>query len=139
MVALGNISYDPILGGGIHFQEIDWQLFTTISAGVIFVISAGSLYKIITLSGGGKVVAESLGGILVAQNTDDLNQRKLLNVVEEIAIASGTPVPPVYLFVDEQGINAFASRFTPHDAVIGITQGANRSFKSRSVTRCHCP
>jgi Zn-dependent protease with chaperone function len=124
MVALGNISYDLMPGGGIHFQEIDWQLFATISAGAIFVISAGSLYKIITLSGGGKVVAESLGGILVVQNTNDVNQRKLLNVVEEIAIASGTPVPPVYLFVDEPGINAFASGFTPHDAVIGITQGA---------------
>ena len=124
MVALGYINYDPMLGGGIHFQEIDWQVFVTISTGVIFVISAGSLYKIITLSGGGKVVAESLGGILVAQNTDDLNQRKLLNVVEEIAIASGTPVPPVYLFVDEPGINAFASGFSPRDAVIGITQGA---------------
>jgi Zn-dependent protease with chaperone function len=76
------------------------------------------------LSAGGKVVAESLGGQLLAQNSQDLNQRKLLNVVEEMAIASGTPVPPVYLLVDEPGINAFAAGFSPRDAVIGVTQGA---------------
>src|SRR5665811_2205796 len=54
----------------------------------------------------------------------DPNQRKLLNVVEEMAIASGTPAPPVYLLANEAGINAFAAGFSPRDAVIGVTQGA---------------
>jgi Zn-dependent protease with chaperone function len=60
---------------------------------------------------------------LIPQNTEDLQQRKLLNVVEEMAIASGTPAPPVYLLADEPGINAFAAGFSPRDAVIGVTQG----------------
>jgi Zn-dependent protease with chaperone function len=76
------------------------------------------------LSAGGKVVAESLGGQLIPRNTEVPNQRKLLNVVDEMAIASGTPAPPVYLLADEPGINAFAAGFTPRDAVFGITQGA---------------
>jgi len=124
MVTVDFFSYDLVPGDKSHFQEIDWQFFATISACVIVVISAGSIYKILTLSAGGKIIAESLGGRLIAQNTEDLNQRKLLNVVEEIAIASGTPVPPVYLLADEHGINAFAAGFTPRDAIIGITQGA---------------
>ncbi|MCH8976277.1 MAG: M48 family metallopeptidase, partial [Proteobacteria bacterium] len=74
-------------------------------------------------SAGGKTVAEALGGKLIPQNTDDLKQRKLLNVVEEMAIASGTPPPPVYLLADEPGINAFAAGFSPRDAIIGVTQG----------------
>ena len=60
---------------------------------------------------------------MIPQNTKDLKHRKLLNVVEEMAIASGTPAPPVYLLADEPGINAFAAGFSPRDAVIGVTQG----------------
>lgn len=61
---------------------------------------------------------------MIPRNTQDPNQRKLLNVVEEMAIASGTPAPPVYLLANEPGINAFAAGFSPRDAVIGVTQGA---------------
>ena len=124
MMSLDLFNYDLMPGDRAHSKEMDWQLFATISACVVVVILAGSLYKILTLSAGGKIIAESLGGRLITQNTKDLNQRKLLNVVEEIAIASGTPVPPVYLLADEHGINAFAAGFTPRDAIIGITQGA---------------
>jgi Zn-dependent protease with chaperone function len=60
---------------------------------------------------------------LISQSTTDLHERKALNVVEEMAIASGTPVPPVYLLDHEQGINAFAAGYTPGDAVIGVTRG----------------
>ena len=58
----------------------------------------------------------------------DLDERKILNVVEEMAIASGTPVPPVYLMENEEGINAFAAGFTPGDAVIGVTRGCIRTL-----------
>ncbi len=102
---------------------MDWQTFTAVSIGVGTVVLVGSLYKIMILSAGGKTVAEALGGQLIPQNTDDLKQRKLLNVVEEMAIASGTPAPPVYVLVGEPGINAFAAGFSPRDAVIGVTQG----------------
>jgi Zn-dependent protease with chaperone function len=98
-------------------------VFLIVSAVVLMVIFGGSAYKTMALSSGGTVVAESLGGRLISQGTSDLHERKALNVVEEMAIASGTPVPPVYLLEREQGINAFAAGFTPGDAVIGLTRG----------------
>ena len=104
------------------FRTFDWQLFAMVGLGVTVVVVAGSLYKIAVLSSGGKAVAEMLGGRLLSQNTSDYHERKILNVVEEMAIASGTPVPPVYL-LQEQGINAFAAGFSPGDAVIGVTEG----------------
>jgi Zn-dependent protease with chaperone function len=110
--------------GGILIWRMDWQTFGAASAGVGIVVLAGSLYKILALSGGGRVVAESLGGQLIPQDTQDPNQRKLLNVVQEMAIASGTPAPPVYLLANELGINAFAAGLSPRDAIIGVTQGA---------------
>jgi Zn-dependent protease with chaperone function len=124
MITLGFVDGAQMQNGQTLLGQMDWQRFAVVGAGVGVVVLAGSLYKIAALSAGGKVVAESLGGQLVPQNTQDLNQRKLLNVVEEMAIASGTPVPPVYLLTGEPGINAFAAGFSPRDAVIGVTQGA---------------
>ena len=123
MIVFGYINSEQLQDGGTLLQQMDWQTFAAISAGVGVVVLAGSLYKIMALSAGGKTVAEALGGILIPQNTDDLKQHRLLNVVEEMAIASGTPAPPVYLLADEPGINAFAAGFSPRDAVIGVTQG----------------
>ncbi|MQM30190.1 MAG: heat-shock protein HtpX, partial [Candidatus Accumulibacter phosphatis] len=124
MLVFGFISSTQLRDGQALIRQMDWATFAAVGAGVCAVVLAGSLYKMIALSAGGKIVAESLGGQLLAQNSQDLNQRKLLNVVEEMAIASGTPVPPVYLLADEPGINAFAAGFSPRDAVIGVTQGA---------------
>ena len=124
MLVFGFISSTQLRDGQALVQQMDWATFAAVGAGVCAVVLAGSLYKMVALSAGGKIVAESLGGQLLAQNSQDLNQRKLLNVVEEMAIASGTPVPPVYLLADEPGINAFAAGFSPRDAVIGVTQGA---------------
>ncbi|MCE0497817.1 MAG: M48 family metallopeptidase, partial [Methylacidiphilales bacterium] len=84
----------------------------------------GSLYKISQLSGGGSVVAEMMNGIPVDPNTSDPQERKLLNVVEEMAIASGTPVPRVYLLPGEDTINAFAAGHTTGDMVICVTRGS---------------
>lgn len=123
MVAFGFINSEQMQDGGALLQQMDWQTFAAVSVGVGVVVLVGSLYKIMVLSAGGKAVAEGLNGQLIPQNTQDLKQRKLLNVVEEMAIASGTPAPPVYLLAGEQGINAFAAGFSPRDAVIGVTQG----------------
>ena len=103
--------------------QFDWQVFLVTTVSVLIVIVGGSAYKTMALSAGGAAVAESLGGRLISHSTNDLHERKALNVVEEMAIASGTPVPPVYLLEREQGINAFAAGFTPGDAVIGLTRG----------------
>jgi len=128
MMVFGYISSEQLQDGGTLLQKMDWQMFAAISAGVCVVVLAGSLYKIMVLSAGGKAVAEAMGAKLIPQDTDDLKQRVLLNVVEEMAIASGTAAPPVYLLEDEPGINAFAAGFWPRDAVIGVTQGAIDRF-----------
>jgi Zn-dependent protease with chaperone function len=94
-----------------------------IAAAVGGVIAIASVFRLISLSRGGRAVAETLGGQLLQPNTDDPAERRLLNVVEEMAIASGLPVPPVYL-IDEEGINAFAAGYGSDDAVLGITRGA---------------
>jgi Zn-dependent protease with chaperone function len=90
--------------------------------GTIIAVFIASVIRISWLSQGGKVVAEAMGGKKLNQNTKDPLSRQVLNVVEEMAIASGTPVPPVYL-MEEQGINAFAAGYSPRDAVIGVTRG----------------
>ena len=98
------------------------QLFGMVTLGTLVVVGLASLLRIAFLSGGGKVVAESLGGKLVQPNTSNPLEKRILNLVEEMAIASGTPVPPVYL-MEEEGINAFAAGYSPSDAVVGITRG----------------
>jgi len=89
----------------------------------LVVVGGASLYRISQLSGGGRVVAEGLGGRLLHSDSNAPLERKILNVVEEMAIASGIPTPPVYFLDHEEGINAFAAGFSPSDAVIGITRG----------------
>ena len=112
-------------------NAIDWtalgddpRLLIVAFVGALAVIGGGSLYKIAQLRGGGRVIAEQLGGRLVTGDTSDPIERRLLNVVEEMAIASGTSTPPVYMMDAETGINAFAAGFAPQDAVIGVTRGA---------------
>ena len=130
MAFLGSFDLDPTyLGAGQptglagFFERFDWGNFLAIGTAVTLVVLAGSLYKISALSGGGSLVAESLGGRLISQDTTDPMHRKVLNLVEEMAIASGTPVPPVYMLEQEAGINAFAAGFEAGDAVIGVTRG----------------
>ena len=86
-------------------------------------IALGSLYKIRQLSDGGAVVAEWLGGQCVETNTADPDEQRLRHVVEEMAIASGVPVPEVYVLDNERGINAFAAGHTRDDVAIGVTRG----------------
>lgn len=109
-------------------EQFDWLTFSIIGAIVVTFILVGSIYKTASLSGGGKVVAQSLDGTLINHSTNNLQYKTLLNVVEEMAIASGTPVPQVYVLQKEQAINAFAAGFSTDDAVIGITQGALDCF-----------
>jgi Zn-dependent protease with chaperone function len=87
-------------------------------------IAFGSLYRIASLRGGGEPVALQMGGVPVPENTTDSNLRRLRNVVEEIAIASGVPVPKIYVLEHEAGINAFAAGYSPSDAVVAVTRGA---------------
>src|SRR5690606_36334130 len=87
------------------------------------IVGLASLFKWKQYSAGGSVVAQNLGGREVDTRSTDLNERRLLNVVEEVAIASGTPVPAVYILDHEPGINAFAAGLTTSDAVVAVTRG----------------
>lgn len=100
------------------------QLPLGVAAGTLALVGGGSLYKVASLrAGGGHGVAEGLGGRRLLHDTARTPaEKRLLNVVDEMAIASGTPSPPVFL-MDEAGINAFAAGYSPSDAVIGVTRG----------------
>lgn len=102
---------------------INWQMVPSIAALVLVVVIGASLSKHAQLRAGGKVVAERLGGRLINLEPRGLEEQRLLNVVEEMALASGTAVPQVYVLPDV-GINAFAAGLTPQDAVVGVTHGA---------------
>jgi len=105
------------------YRFLDAERVVWVAGMTILIILGGSLYKIIALRrDGGKGVAESLGGKRIPPNTPNPLERRLLNVVEEMAIASGLPVPPVFL-LEESGINAFAVGFSPRDAAVGVTRG----------------
>ncbi|WP_300619703.1 M48 family metallopeptidase [Dokdonella sp.] len=100
------------------------RVLAPVSLAVVGVIAAGSLYRVASLRGGGAAVARSLGGVPVSPATGNLAYQRLRNVVEEIAIASGVPVPEIYVLEDEEGINAFAAGYAPADAAVAVTRGA---------------
>ncbi|MDP3071497.1 MAG: M48 family metallopeptidase [Opitutaceae bacterium] len=102
-----------------------WQpdVLGLVAAGTLLVVGLASLFKWLQFSGGGRTVAESVGGRQVDPHTTEFRERRLLNVVEEMAIASGTPMPAVYVLDDEPAINAFAAGLTTSDAVVAVTRG----------------
>jgi Zn-dependent protease with chaperone function len=116
---------DPNTGAVIWQPRwLDPELMIQVALATLLVVGGASLFKIAQLrSGGGRLVAESLGGRLLQPNSGDAVERRILNVVEEMAIAAGTQVPPVYLLDGEAGINAFAAGFEPGDAVVAVTRG----------------
>jgi len=98
------------------------------SLGIIAFIGLASLYRMMSLRGGGSKVATALGGTRVDGNHADRKVRRLVNIVEEMAIASGLPVPQVYVLEQESGINAFAAGNQPEDAAVAVTRGALETF-----------
>jgi Zn-dependent protease with chaperone function len=111
----------------LSFRETVLTNLHLLAAGAVVslgVIGLASLFKTASLRSGGGQVARQLGGTLVESDTRDANGRRLRNVVEEIALASGVPVPEVYVLEQESGINAFAAGFTPADAAVAVTRGA---------------
>jgi len=108
---------------GPWYEQYPGLVFAS-SIVVVGVIFCSSLVKGSQLSAGGSVVAESVGGERVTRDTNDPLRKRLLNVVEEMAIASGVPVPAVYVLEREAGINAFAAGHNPSNAAIAVTRGA---------------
>jgi Zn-dependent protease with chaperone function len=103
-------------------KALPLETWAVISVGVVGMVALACLYKYLSLRGGGRAVAEMMGGSLLTHDVATGNAKRLLNIVEEMAIASGIPVPPVYL-IPEASINAFAAGLSADDAVIGINAG----------------
>lgn len=99
-------------------------LFVACVLGTLGIVGLGVFLKIKSLGRGGAAIAESLGGKRVHAATTDPHERRLVNVVEEMAIASGVPVPAVFVLDDERGINAFAAGYELGDAAVAVTRGA---------------
>jgi Zn-dependent protease with chaperone function/uncharacterized tellurite resistance protein B-like protein len=115
-------NYDTQLEAN-HVPLWDPRLFCEVAIGTLAVIGLGSIFKTMELAQGGSAVSSMMGGRLLNPSTTDLDERKLLNVVEEMALASGVPVPQVYVMDNEEGINAFAAGHTTSDATITVTRG----------------
>jgi Zn-dependent protease with chaperone function len=109
--------------GLTHTGWANRRLIPLTTIGMLLVIGGCAMYRIMSLSNGGKAVAEGMGAIPVSPDTRDPQLRLLRNVIEEVAIASGSPVPDIYLMQDEPGINAFAAGYSVSDAAICVTQG----------------
>jgi len=107
---------------GAMLRSQPTQTWVVISLGVLICIGGASLYKYLALRSGGRAIAEMLGARQIAPGTQALDERRLLNVIEEMSIASGVHVPAVYR-IDEDGINAFAAGFGTDDAVVCVTKG----------------
>ncbi|MGB4858566.1 MAG: M48 family metallopeptidase [Dokdonella sp.] len=112
-----------LAGFGIP-PETRGQAIAVISLGTLAVVGLASLYRISSLRGGGSAVALQLGAVPALPGTGDFTYQRLRNVVEEIAIASGVPMPEVFVLEHEAGINAFAAGYAPADAAITVTRGA---------------
>ena len=131
VVVAVNVVFHIALAAGQHYEPemlgpirggLDWRLIGWVTVGTLVVIGGGGLMSWLSLRGGGRSVAESLGGREIHHATADEAGRRTLNIVEEMAIASGVPCPPVFV-IDDSGINAFAAGFRPADAAIGVTRG----------------
>jgi Zn-dependent protease with chaperone function len=114
LVVVIGLGHGRASSGGIAF----------LSLLVLGVIGSGSMYRIATLRGGGAAVAAQLGAREVRNDTTDFAYRRLRNVIEEMAIAAGVPVPAIFVLEEEGGINAFAAGYAPADAAITVTRGA---------------
>ena len=107
---------------GVASGKVEWTHIAKTTLGVIAVVACVIFFKRMQISQGGQTVAEMLGGRPIEHGSENMHEQRLLNVVEEMAIAAGLPVPPVYV-MPETTINAFAAGFSDADAVIGVTRG----------------
>jgi Zn-dependent protease with chaperone function len=126
LLALGLSNVDPAQGivSGTTLVANNIPLLTGGGIATVSVVGLASLAKTAGLRSGGGKIARDLGGTLVESDTRDLKRRRLRNVVEEIALASGVPVPEIYVLDQELGINAFAAGYSPSDAAVAVTRGA---------------
>ncbi|WP_160152810.1 M48 family metallopeptidase [Microbulbifer sp. ALW1] len=119
---ISNFSQMQPLSPAALMTALDRETVAGVAVTIVAIITLASLYRLHQLAAGGRAVAESLGGRQINIAPRNQAERRALNVVEEMALASGTPVPDVYI-LDDPAINAFAAGYKPSDAVIGLTRG----------------
>ena len=129
LVLTGTLYVLAVLGQGklLESGELEWfqpKLFLATSGVALAVILGGSLMRIAELSKGGGAIAIRLGGRLISGVTKDPAERRYLNVVQEMALAAGLPVPLCFVLDHDESINAFAAGNSPQDAAVGVTRGA---------------
>lgn len=129
VIAVNAVVYFAVAAGGAAqppglpaWMEQPW--WPIVTAGTLLVIVFGSMFRFIRLRDGGRAVAELMGARPVSVDTRDAMERRFVNVVEEMSIASGTPVPDLYVMDQESGINAFVAGYRPTEAVMVVTRGA---------------
>jgi Zn-dependent protease with chaperone function/uncharacterized tellurite resistance protein B-like protein len=111
---------------GLASKWMPWQGFLGVGAAVGAVMLAASLSTLWRLREGGYAVADLLGASYISPERCTVTERRLLNVVEEMAIASGIAVPPVYMLPYERGINALVAGYSPNEAVLVVTRGTDK-------------
>ncbi|MEX0684577.1 MAG: M48 family metallopeptidase [Balneolales bacterium] len=99
------------------------ELFFSVAIITLIVIISGTLFRVLQLRGGGASVAEMMGARRVNPSTTDANERRLVNVIEEMSIASGIAVPDIFIMDEEDSINAFAAGYSTNDAAVAVTRG----------------
>jgi len=112
----------PMLSAPYLFDH--WRAPVVTTTLTLAVIGLGLLIRSTQLRGGGRDIAHALGGDAVDPSTREPTRRRLYHIVEEMAVASGMPVPGVFVLEQEGGINAFAAGYTPLDAALTVTRGA---------------
>jgi Zn-dependent protease with chaperone function len=115
----------PLWQTGGHWQWWHPEYALIITLSTLTLIAIGALYRIHSLKGGGAIVAKALGGREIKpSHLQGLAEKRLYNVVEEMAIASGVPIPRIFILEQENAINAFAAGYTIHDAAIAVSKGS---------------
>jgi Zn-dependent protease with chaperone function len=111
------------------FLYVPWGIYLGAGGIGLATIAIASVYRMYELADGGEKVAQLVGGRKIAGDTRDRYERRLLNIVEEMSLAAGVPVPAVYVLDREGGINAFAAGWSADDAAIAVTTGTMRQLK----------
>lgn len=114
-----------LVSDGWDSKQVQYHMlvFIGVASVTLLVIFAGSAYKTAQLRGGGETVALMLGGRKILADSQDAQEKQLLNIVEEMAIAAGMAVPPVYVLRDQRSINAFAAGWDRDSAVVALNRG----------------
>jgi Zn-dependent protease with chaperone function len=113
----------PFFPPGRALAAVPRMAYVVTTGVVLAAIAWGSISRMMDLSSGGAAVAELLGAQRIKRDSQQPLERRLLNIVEEMALASGISVPQVYVMDEARSINAFAAGYSPNEAAVTVTRG----------------